>query len=259
MGMLRNFVTAVQFLTVLPVSRRHAVDENDLARSMVYFPFVGFLIGVILAYADRLLLWLFPNTLANLFLLLVSAVLTRALHVDGLADSIDGITGGADPPSRLAIMKDSRIGTAGVLAVLFVFLAKYACLNSLFGDVKTSALLTAPVFGRWSQILMMFKADYGRDRGLGKVFVGHLRSGGLVAATVITAGLSAFVLLGDLQTASLAAVLPFAAAAFSVGWRWFTVRKLGGVTGDTVGAASELTETLVFALFVFSLTGRLGT
>ncbi len=101
MGMLRNFMTAVQFLTVLPVSRKHTVNENDLAKSMIYFPFVGFLLGVILVYSDRGLLWLFPDTISNIFLLLISVLLTRALHVDGLADTIDGITGGSDAPSRL--------------------------------------------------------------------------------------------------------------------------------------------------------------
>lgn len=259
MGMVRNFMTAVQFLTVLPVSRRHMVSENDLAKSMVYFPFVGFLLGVILVYSDRGLLWLFPDILSNLFLLLLSVLLTRALHVDGLADTIDGITGGSDAPSRLAIMKDSRIGTAGVLAVLFLLLLKYACLNMLFNDVKTSALLTAPVFGRWSQMLMLFKANYGREEGLGKAFVGHLRSGGLVAATVISLGISAFVIMNDLRSIYLAAGLPFAVAAFTLVWRWFVVRRLGGVTGDAVGAACEMTEALTFLLFVFIMAGRQGT
>jgi len=256
MRMVRNFMTAVQFLTALPVSRKHTVNENDLAKSMIYFPFVGFLLGVILVYSDRGLLWLFPDTISNIFLLLLSVILTRALHVDGLADTIDGITGGSDAPSRLAIMKDSRIGTAGVLSVLFLILIKYACLNMLFNDVKTSALLTAPVFGRWSQMLMMFKANYGREEGLGKAFVGHLRSGGLVAATVVSLGLSAFVIMDDIRSVYLAIGLPFAVAGFTIAWRWFTVRKLGGVTGDAVGAASEMTEALAFLLFVFIMTGR---
>lgn len=255
--MLRNFITALQFLTIFRVRKDHEVDESDLARSMTYFPFVGFVIGIILVYADKALLWLFPDTIANIFLLLLGALITRALHIDGLADSVDGITGGSDAESRLAIMKDSRIGTAGVLAVLFVLLIRYACLNTLFYDFKTAALLTAPAFSRWSQMLMMFEAEYGREEGLGSAFVGHVRYGGLVAASIITVGLSGFVIYQyDMRTAVLAICIPIAVALFTVLWRWYVVRKTGGVTGDSIGAVSEMNEALTLLLFVFLLTER---
>ncbi len=254
--MIRNFITALQFLTVFTVNRKHEASENDLAKSMVYFPFVGFLIGFILVYADKGLLRLLPDTISNIFLLVISVFITRALHIDGLADTLDGIMGGRDRESRLAIMKDSRIGTAGVLGISFVLLIKYACLNNLFNDYKAAALLTAPVFGRWSQMLMMFKANYGREQGMGRAFVGHLRSGGLIAASVVSLGLSAWVIMDDSRTAFLALGIPLAAAAFTFLWRWYMTRKLGGVTGDAVGAASELNEALALLLFVFLLNGR---
>jgi adenosylcobinamide-GDP ribazoletransferase len=254
--MIRNFITALQFLTIFTLNRKHRVEENDLAKSMVFFPFVGFLIGFILVKSDQALMWLLPDTISNVFLLLLSVIITRALHIDGLADTVDGIMGGSDPKSRLAIMRDSRIGTAGVLAVVFLLMVKYASLNSLFNDSKTAALLTAPVFGRWSQMLMMFKADYGREEGMGKAFVGHLRSGGLVAASVAALGLSAWVIMGDARTAYLAIGIPFALSAVTLLWRWFIVRKLGGVTGDAVGAVSEMNEALTLALFVIVLSGR---
>lgn len=254
--MLRNFITALQFLTILTVKKDHEVDENELASSMVYFPFVGFLIGLILAWADRALLWLLPDTIANLFLLMLSVVITRALHVDGLADSMDGLMGGRDRESRLAIMKDSRIGTAGVLAIVLVFSVKYVCLNNLFGQYKTIALLTAPAFARWSQMLMMFKAHYAREEGMGKAFVGHVRAAGVLGASVITLGISAFVIVYDERTAILAVGIPLSVAAFTAFWRWFINRKVGGITGDSVGAASELNETLALLLFVFLLVER---
>jgi adenosylcobinamide-GDP ribazoletransferase len=161
--MLRHFITALQFLTVFTFRKDHDADEIDLARSMSMFPFVGLFIGLILVWADRALLWFFPDTITNIFLLILSMLITRALHIDGLADSMDGIMGGKDPDSRLAIMRDSRIGTAGVLSIVLVLLTRYVCLNNLFDDNKAAALLTAPAFGRWSQMLMMFHADYGRD------------------------------------------------------------------------------------------------
>src|SRR5512143_740771 len=255
--MIRNFITALQFLTIITVNKKHEVGESELARSMVYFPFVGFLIGLILVWADRAFLWFVPDTISNIFLLILSAVMTRALHIDGLADSIDGIMGGDDPESRLVIMRDSRIGTAGVLSIVFVLMIKYVCLNNLFVDFKTAALLTAPAFSRWSQMLMMFNAGYVREQGMGKAFVGHVRSSGLVAASVITVGLSGFVIYQyDLRTAILAVGIPLAVGLVTFLWRWFVVRKIGGVTGDSVGAVSEMNEALTLLLFVFILAGR---
>lgn len=254
--MLRNFVTAVQFLTILPVRRTHEPDESDLARSMIYFPVVGFLIGIVLVYSDILLLWLVPDTISNVLLLALSVLLTRGLHVDGLADTIDGLAGGRDRQTRLAIMKDSRIGTAGALGVFFLLLAKYAALNTLFTSYKAAALLTAPVFGRWAQMLMMFQATYAREQGTGKAFVGHLRWGGLAVATVVALGLSAFVIMDDMHTAYLAMGLPVAVFVFTAVWRRIIVRMLGGVTGDAVGAASELAEALTILLIVFMVDGR---
>ncbi|MHB8846520.1 MAG: adenosylcobinamide-GDP ribazoletransferase [Nitrospirota bacterium] len=253
--MLHKFITALQFLTIFTVRKDHEVDENDLARSMVYFPFVGFVVGIVLVYADKVLLRVFPDAISNIFLVLLSVLITRALHIDGLADSMDGIMGGKDPESRLAIMRDSRIGTAGVVGVFFVLLIKYVCLNNLFDEYKTAALLTAPAFSRWAQMLMMFEANYGREDGMGKAFVGHVRLGGLAAASVISLGISAFVIINEPRTIVLAAVIPCLVALFTMVWRWFVVRKVGGVTGDSVGAISEMTEALTLLLFV-SLLGQ---
>lgn len=243
--MIKNFITALQFLTIITVSKKHAVEENDLAKSMVYFPFVGFLLGTVLVYADMALAYMLPHTIANALLLLLLLVLTRAIHIDGLADTLDGIMGGADRSSRLAIMKDSRLGTAGALGILFILLIKYLSLNALFGDDKTGALLLSPVLGRWSQTVMVFRANYGREHGMGRAFVGHLRAGGLAAAAVLAIGLMIFV-SGPVR----AAVLFSSALALTAVSRWYLVRKLGGITGDAIGAVSEVNEAAAMLLFV---------
>ncbi len=181
--MIKNFIHAFQFLTIFTVSRKERVTEGDLARSMVYFPLVGFLLGVILVYTDKALSYVLPHTIGNALLLLISVLLTRALHIDGLADTLDGIMGGSDRESRLRIMKDSRLGTAGALGIVFVLLVKYLCLNNLFSDDKTEALLVAPVLSRWSQAVMVFRANYVREQGMGRAFVGHLRATGLAVSS----------------------------------------------------------------------------
>ncbi|HEX9020181.1 MAG TPA: adenosylcobinamide-GDP ribazoletransferase [Nitrospirota bacterium] len=250
--MIRNFITALQFLTVIPVSREHRFEEGDLAKSMVYFPVVGFLIGLLLVYVDKIFaLVVLPQSIANLLLVALSVLITRAIHIDGLADTLDGIMGGSSADSRLAIMKDSRLGTAGALGIFFVLLIKYLCLNNLFNGEKAAVLLTAPTLARWSQTLMVFKANYGRENGMGKAFVGHLRTSGFTATTFVAVGLAAFVILQEeARTQILVMSTLVGVALLTLLGRKYLVHKLGGVTGDAIGAISELNEMLVFLLFV---------
>ena len=192
-----------------------------------------------------------PQTVANALLVALSVLVTRALHLDGLADTFDGLMGGRDHASRLSIMRDSRLGTAGAVGIFFVLFLKYVSLNNLIESEKVAALLTAPVLARWSQTLMVFKANYGREDGMGKAFVGHLRAGSMTAASAIAIGLSAFVVLGlDLRSVILIISLVCGVALLTFAGRWYLVRKLGGVTGDAIGAVSELNEVLVLLLFV---------
>jgi adenosylcobinamide-GDP ribazoletransferase len=183
-------------------------------------------------------------------------LITRALHIDGLADTLDGLMGGYDRESRLSIMKDSRIGTAGVLGIMFVLFLKYLCLNNLFESDRVAALLTAPVAGRWSQTLMVFNTEYGRDHGMGKAFVGHLRMSGLMASSLIAMGLVAFVIIRhDPRSIVLYSGVLCGVVLFTAVGKRYIVRKLGGVTGDTIGAMTELNEMLVLLLFVVLSNG----
>jgi adenosylcobinamide-GDP ribazoletransferase len=243
-AMLKNFITAVQFLTIFTLNKKHDAGENDLAKSMVYFPLVGFGLGFILVNADKGLLWMFPYAIVNAGLLVILVLLTRALHIDGLADTLDGLMGGYDSQSRLHIMKDSRIGTAGVLGIVLLLLVKYLALNNLFSNSKVEALLTAPLLARWSQTLMVYQANYGREEGMGSAFVGHLRGNSMIAAFAIALGLAIWV-NGWIALYLVAGVL-----AFTLLGRWYLVKKLGGVTGDAIGAMSELNEVLVLLLLV---------
>lgn len=242
--MIRNFITALQFLTIFPISRKHEITEANMAKSMAYFPLIGFILGVFLIYVDKALSLAFPHTIANALLLVVFVLATRALHIDGLADTFDAVMGGYDKASRLRIMKDSGVGTAGALGIFFVLLVKYLCLNELPLLYKAEALLTAPLLSRWSHILMAFRAKYGRDEGMGRAFVGHLRLGGVIAASIATILLTAWI--SGLWTIYL--VIGVALFTFLI--RLYAVRMFGGVTGDVIGAVSEMNEVLILLLFV---------
>jgi len=249
-AMLKNFITAVQFLTIVTVKKGHQAGENELAKSMVYFPIVGFGLGFILVYADKGLLWVLPHSITNALLVFIAVLLTRALHIDGLADTLDGMMGGYDKQSRLHIMKDSRLGTAGALGIMFLLLVKYVTLNNLFSGEKVAALLVAPLLARWSQTLMVYRSVYGREEGMGSAFVGHLRGSGMIAASAVAIGLAGWV------SGFSAVYLVAAVAVFTLLSRWYFIRKLGGVTGDTIGAVSELNEALVLLLFVVLSNGE---
>lgn len=250
--MMRNFINALQFLTIVTLSKKHTIEEGDLAKSMVYFPAIGFLIGLFLVYVDKVFFLIaLPESLGNLLLVLLSVLITRALHIDGLADTLDGIMGGHSKESRLAIMKDSRIGTAGVLGIVFVLLIKYLCLNNLINSHKVTALYTALTLSRWSQTIMAFKGNYVREEGMAKAFVGHLRTSGLVYASIVTIGLTAFVIMQEeARTVFFILSVILGVVLLTLAARWYVVRKLGGVTGDTIGAVNELNEVLAFLLCV---------
>ena len=135
--MFKNLITAMQFLTIVSVKKEYQEEERSFARSILYFPIVGFLIGFVLINVDKLmLLAALPPTISNVLLIAFSVLITRALHIDGLADTLDGLMGGYDPSSRLSIMKDSRLGTAGGVGIFFVLLLKYSALNNLFENEK---------------------------------------------------------------------------------------------------------------------------
>lgn len=250
--MVKNFVHALQFLTIVRVSNKYEIKEGDLAKSMVYFPVIGFLLGVVLVNVDQLMLLIaLPQGIANFLLIALLTLLTRALHVDGLADTLDGLMGGKDQSSRLAIMKDSRIGTAGVIGVVFVLMLKYLSLNTLLNSEKVAVLLTAPMLARWSQTIMAYKGNYAREEGMAKAFVGHLRASGMAYASVIAVCFTSFVVLReDVRALFLIISVITGVVAWTLLSRWYLVRKLGGISGDAIGAVSETNEVLVFLLFV---------
>ena len=250
--MITNFITALQFLTIFTISKKHKIEESDLARSMSYFPLIGFLVGVVLVNADKLFAVIaLPQTIGTLLILAIAVLITRALHLDGLADTLDGMMGGRDQKSRLAIMKDSRLGTAGAIGIFLSLFMKYLCLNSLIEADRVCALLTAPVLGRWSQTFMVYNVGYGRENGMGKAFVGHLRSSSLFAASLAAAGLTAFVVVRlDLRSVLLFVSILSGVLLLTYAGKRYLVRKLGGMTGDAIGAVNELNEVLVFFVYV---------
>lgn len=244
---MRAFWLALQFLTRLPVPQIAECTAKDRGRSVLYYPVVGLLIGAALTGFLFLLVDADPGLRAAL-LLLVWVLLTGALHLDGLADSADAWLGGRGDRARtLEIMKDSRSGPAAVVAVALVLIVKFAALSALTHAAYWPALVLAPLLGRAALVLLFLITPYVRAEGIGAVHAANLPRGG---ATIIllTVAIPAPVFLG------YAGLWPVVAALAMV-WllRRLMLQRLGGATGDTLGASCEIVEAAV--LVVMALAG----
>jgi adenosylcobinamide-GDP ribazoletransferase len=243
---LRTFLLAWQFLTAIPLSRStHEAKPEELAASMSWYPFVGCLLGAVLVTADLFLGRVFSSQVASMVLMLLLIVLTRGLHQDGLADTVDGLAGGRTDQARLAIMKDARIGAIGATGLFVALGLRYAGLNTMPAGEHIALLIGMPVVGRWAMVVGAFHVTYARSEGgLAQPFLAHLSWQHLSFATV-TAGIALTLLLGPwaaLGCLLIGSVLVRLSAA------WFQ-HMFGGVTGDLLGATNEVAEIL-FILIV---------
>ena len=245
--MISGFLVAVSFLTVIPVGPRTEIGPGRFAASMSYFPLVGLLIGLALALMDFALRGLLPGMVLDVTLVAALALFTGGLHLDGLADTVDGLIGGrGDREKTLSVMKDSRIGAMGVVALALLLAMKIAALGGMPAGLRPAALMLAPAMARWSQVQVSFGSATARGQeGLAGPFIERLR---LRNYLVALATLFLMVILAR-QPRGLYAFI--AVALFAAAAKVFFGRRLGGVTGDTIGAVSEISETL--ALFVFSV------
>ena len=226
---------AVRYLTIVPVSRRAHASLQELGAAAPWFPVVGAGLGLAVAAVDIVTSRVFPALLAALLTVTAWKVLTGGLHLDGLADCLDGLAG-RDPAARLAIMSDSRIGAFGAMGLVLVLMLEVAAVVELSPATRWRALVAAPVVARATPALLgrLFRA--ARADGQGALFVvglNRLAPGialaiGLVVATAVL-GWPGVVAMG------IAVGCAVAAAAF-------LTRRLRGVTGDVLGAGVELSE-----------------
>ncbi len=246
---MKRLVLSIQFLTIFPVGKPGCPEPGELGRSMAFFPVVGVLLGVILVVADAILLKFLPVALTSAVLLCLLFFMSGGLHLDGFADTVDGIAGGATAKERLSIMRDSRVGAIGLASVVFLLLLKFLCIESLGTGVRGEALLLFPVAGRWAMAPMATWAGYAREEeGLGKAFAG-IDNSTLVTSTALPVLI--FVLfLGILGVFILAVLLVLTYAVT----RYFK-KRLGGVTGDVFGFLSDVSEGAFLLVVIGSSWG----
>ena len=240
---------AFTFLTVFPMGKINAA-ASDWCRAAVFFPLVGGTLGALLAAGAALVSDVAPPPLIAALALAAMFLLTRGLHTDGLSDSADGLMGGLDRRRSLQIMRSGTAGPMGVAAVVLVFLIKYAALISLPGRLP-AALFFTPLSGRWSMVLAGALFKPARREGLGSAFISGLGPRHFLLATLVgcaPAYLGSY-FLGSILPALTGGLAAFAAGAAAA---QTAARRLGGLTGDTLGAVNEIAETVFLVAFVLS-------
>lgn len=232
----RGFLAAVQFLTRVPVPN----GTYSLSSAVVWLPLVGALLGALLALLDAGLNWLgAPSLLSATLLVVLLLALTGALHADGLMDTCDAVFSHASAERRLEIMRDPRAGAFGVVGLVCVVALKIASLEALPTSIRPGLLLLAPTLGRWAIVLLATLFPYGRASGLGAPLK--------AAATPTTLALASVLpVVGCLLIGPMGVLVGLIAAAVAYGLGRWLVSLLPGLTGDCYGAASELTETIVW-------------
>jgi cobalamin 5'-phosphate synthase/cobalamin synthase len=229
-----SLFAAVAFLTRIPI--RRAFSTEQVARAAAWFPLVGGLLGLVYGAVWFGATRVVPPYVAAILVLACEALLTGALHFDGLADMADGFGGGRTRDDVLRIMRDHAIGTYGATALVLLLLLTASCLVALKTPLLVACWLAAGgAFGRWAIVLLSHALPYARP---GNAISSHIGARELILATLTVSATGFLIRWHALVAAGVTLLIALAMGAF--------VRKrIGGVTGDTLGATSQICETAV--------------
>lgn len=241
---MQHLLLCIQFFSRIPVHRRFTLQEDDLARSTAFLPVVGLFTGAVSGAVYLAGFRLVGPLFAAVCGVLTSTIVTGGMHLDGLADTCDGLFSGRPREEMLTIMRDSRIGTFGALALLFDLLVKITLIISLDPTSGFRALLLSPVVSRGALVMVIYLSTRARaGEGLGNLFIGRVTIREVFTAAVFTLATIAFFFRWFLVVGAMVVYL--------LAWRMerYFRGKLGGMTGDTFGSVNECGE-LLFLLLV---------
>lgn len=240
-------------MTRIPIKADVGFDE-EFHKSIVYFPLVGFVIGLISFLIGILALKIFDPFVTSILVVAGEVILTGGLHIDGLGDTFDAIYSNRDKERMLEIMKDSRLGTNSLLAILFLVLIKIGLLNSLISANLMCLIIFMPMISRLAVIVMLYKTVTPRKVGMGNIFIGKATLGMFITSTVYTSVIlvliSKFIFLStNINLIKLLSSI-LAVMLFNQLFKKSVYKKIDGVTGDILGCSIELGE-LVFLLYTY--------
>lgn len=244
---LRAFITALSFLTRIPVPGINSnFDIYSLSRSIIFFPVVGGIIGAVTAGIYLILEPFIPLSVLCIFIVAIPIFLTGGIHFDGLLDTCDGLFSGRSRELILEIMRDSRVGSMGVIAGILNIALRYSILMELPGTIMPALLITQPVIGRWVMSMALHFFPYARkEGGLGQGFNENKNTLYIILSSLFT--LLIMIIISGVNGIFIAVIVGCISLIIASCW---VVRKIGGLTGDVYGALNEFAEILFLFLWL---------
>jgi adenosylcobinamide-GDP ribazoletransferase len=248
---MKRFLLMLQFFTRIPINKELDIKENDFAKGIIFFPIVGLIIGGFNVLVYLLFKSFSSGILPLIMVTLANVLITGALHIDGLADTCDGIFSARKKEKMLEIMKDSRIGTNGTIAIFFDLGLRIALMSYINPKQIVSVILLTSIISRMMLGVLSYISSKGKNKtGLGSLFIGKV----ILKDTIIT--IIVGVLLSCMFLGYGSLVIIVINFAFMYLYRNYIFSKISVMTGDTLGAANELSEILI--LIITIIIGRYG-
>jgi adenosylcobinamide-GDP ribazoletransferase len=244
-----KFITAWRFLTIIPLPFRHDNTPNVVGTSQVYFPVVGLIIGMILAGLNWILNFVFPPLVIDVLLIVTMIIITGALHLDGLADTCDGM-GGKTIEERWQIMRDSHTGSFGIVGIVCAILLKLILLSVIPQSWFWRTLLVFPMLGRWAIVYAINLFPYARPSGIGKIFKDKAHWLILLITSILV------LLINGLLFRWKGLIISILVIGVVTGVAFFFKKRFAGLTGDNYGAINEIAEISALLLIVLFANNR---
>lgn len=241
-----QFIILIQFMTRIPIPLKISYSEKKLGKSIKFFPLVGLIIGLILYFANFLITVYLKNifynkTIIAIFLIILEILIVGIIHIDGLADTFDGLFSYAKKEKMLEIMKDSRIGTNGAVVLILYFIAKTVLISEII-TTNPKYLIIFPIIARLSTPVNAGLSNYARKSGMSNAIISE--NGIFEAIFSLTLSIILVFYIIDIK----GIITIFIAFIFIIIFMLNVRKKIDGITGDTMGASLELTSILVLFL-----------
>lgn len=252
---MKRFISILQFMTRIPINIDTGFDE-EFHKTITYFPLVGLVLGVLIYIIGLVSGIFFDSFITSIIVTLALVILTGGLHIDGLGDTFDAIYSYRDKERMLEIMKDSRLGTNSLLAIMFLILLKIGFIYSIINNSLLWTVIFMPVVARLGVIVMMYKTVTPRENGMGNLFIGKASTSMFTIAILYTIiliiGISKLIFLVSTFEAMMLISTIIILFIFNNLFKKHIYIKIDGVTGDILGCTIELGE-LIYLFCIYLL------
>lgn len=252
---MKRFISILQFMTRIPINIDTGFDE-EFHKTITYFPLVGLVLGVLIYIIGLVSGIFFDSFITSIIVTLALVILTGGLHIDGLGDTFDAIYSYRDKERMLEIMKDSRLGTNSLLAIMFLILLKIGFIYSIINNNLLWTVIFMPVVARLGVIVMMYKTVTPRENGMGNLFIGKASTSMFTIAILYTIiliiGISKLIFLASTFEAMMLISTIIILLIFNNLFKKHIYKKIDGVTGDILGCTIELGE-LIYLFCIYLL------